>query len=170
MSEPVLPVSALTFEVPGIPGPKGSLSAFCVTCAKARRPQNVVLKEQSGPGVAFRKATVRAVKAQTPAGTGTFRGALAIDLTVYIPRQAQIKNGQPTGLWTPGTSTPYPINRNTGDIEKHARNTHDALQDAGLIADDSTIVDLTVRKRWASPTPGAPFVPGARITVTEKES
>jgi Holliday junction resolvase RusA-like endonuclease len=49
----------------------------------------------------------------------------------------------------------YPHTRSSGDIDKHARNILDALQDAGVIKDDAAVVNLRVAKRWAADAPGA---------------
>lgn len=55
-----------------------------------------------------------------------------------------------------------PATRSSGDADKQARNVLDALEDAGVVADDAQVVTLIVRKVFASPENPA----GARITVT----
>jgi len=49
----------------------------------------------------------------------------------------------------------FPHTRTTGDIDKHARNILDALQDAAVVKDDAQVTFLAVRKRYANATPGA---------------
>ena len=66
----------------------------------------------------------------------------------------------------PKSSTlPYPTTRQFGDADKHARAIGDALTIAGVIADDSLIVDFTIYKRWA-----IGVEPGALINIYEKEN
>lgn len=50
-----------------------------------------------------------------------------------------------------------------GDIDKHLRSVLDALVAAGVIADDSFVVEVTATKRWAAPTERC----GVRVQVTE---
>lgn len=45
----------------------------------------------------------------------------------------------------------HPTTRNTGDIDKLERATHDAIVDAGLIDDDSQIVEHYGRKVYGTP-------------------
>ena len=44
----------------------------------------------------------------------------------------------------------YPSRRSVGDLDKLVRSTLDALVQASVIADDSLVVDLTARKRYAT--------------------
>ena len=55
----------------------------------------------------------------------------------------------------------WPSSRSTGDADKHARNCLDALVDAGVLKDDSQVINLLVVKRYCA----ANETPGARITV-----
>lgn len=140
-------MSTLLAVIHGRPGPKGSVNAFCVRCARKRLPPAVVVKEQSEVGAAFRKAIVRALKGRT---LPRFEGmAVETIATVYVERRRQVKAGVTLETFTPTSSTPLPIGHDSGDIEKHVRVLHDALQDAGVLADDCIVTDLHVRKRWA---------------------
>lgn len=141
MGEPLLA------EIPGRPGPKGSVNAICLRCAERRLPQKTYLKEQSEVGAAFRKAIARHLKGH---GRAPFTGAVMTIVTVYIERRRQVKNGVTLETFTPGSSTVKPIGHESGDIEKHVRTLHDALQDVALLADDCIVTDLIARKRWAS--------------------
>ena len=140
MNEPLLAAIA------GRPGPKGSLVPICLRCAKRKLPQQTILKEQSEVGMAFRKAIARYLKGH---GRQPFMGATETIVTVYIERQHMVKGGVKLEGYVPSSSTPRPIHRNSGDIEKHVRVLHDALQDVHLLADDSIVTDLIARKRWA---------------------
>lgn len=149
-------------RVDGAPGPKGSLNGFCLACAKAGRPQKVVFKEQSEVGVAFRKLVAYAVrKWMRGLAVQPFAGAVEVDAIFYIARRRQVKGGVETDEFTPEHRKPYPTFRNSGDVEKHVRTVHDALMDAGLIEDDSQVVQVFARKRWAT----SMNPPGVRIKV-----
>lgn len=144
----------LSARVDGIPGPKGSLTAFCMAaCCRGRRPQ-VVVKEQSEVGAAFRKLVARKLKLlkwEKP-----IEGPISTIITVYVPRKYS-KDGK---VW-PSHDTAYPVHRNSGDIEKHARTVHDALMDAGIIADDSQVWFTTLCKKWAD----AENPPGVEVMI-----
>ena len=61
----------------------------------------------------------------------------------------------------------WPIKRSSGDIDKLQRATFDALTDAGVIKDDSQIVQVRADKVFTD-DPDAPLrTPGAVITVRE---
>jgi Holliday junction resolvase RusA-like endonuclease len=137
-------------RVDGIPGPKGSLNAFCPTCARKGLPQKVVVKEQSDVGVTFRKA----VKRQIHSFAGSpplqpYAGDIETRLIFFIHRQKRVKAGVELEEWVPSHSGPRPTFQKSGDVEKHARTVHDALMDAGLIVDDSQVWRTTAEKRWA---------------------
>ena len=140
--------AVLSLAVEGVPGPKGSVNAFCVRCAKRGLPQSIVVKEQSDTGVAFRRRIAMALRsASVP--NHIWEGAVETRLTVFIARRIQIKNGKPTGEPVPSHRTPAPRHQQSGDAEKHVRVLHDALQDAGIIADDCQVIRQSSEKRWA---------------------
>jgi len=61
----------------------------------------------------------------------------------------------------------WPITRASGDVDKLQRSTFDALTDAGVMRDDSQVVDVHARKVFTD-DPAAPLqVPGAVIRVWE---
>lgn len=142
MSEPLLAA------IPGRPGPKGSVRAVCVRCGQRRLPQKVVITEQSEVGIAFRKTIRRALARYEDHRFGSL--PIETVVTVYIERERQVKGGVTLETYVPTSSTPRPMHRNSGDIEKHVRVLHDALQDAGVLADDCLVTDLIARKRWAT--------------------
>jgi Holliday junction resolvase RusA-like endonuclease len=53
-----------------------------------------------------------------------------------------------------------PANRGSGDIDKLQRSCFDSLTDAAVWRDDSQVVDVAARKRWADEDnpPGADIV------------
>jgi Holliday junction resolvase RusA-like endonuclease len=140
-------------RVDGVPGPKGSLSAFCVRCAKKHLPQSVVVKEQSEVGAKFRKVVARKIK---DLGQGLvtdsehpYPGDVETRLIFFIHRQKRVRAGVELDEWVPSHAGPRPTFRNSGDVEKHARNVHDALMDAGVIEDDDQVWRSVIEKRWA---------------------
>lgn len=152
---PLLDIHAL-----GTPRPKGSL-----------RP--IVVKPK--PGAEQGKAHV--VMKEQLAGSPDWRAAVngaaftAIRCDCPEPDCQALKPGYPyTGAvkvlvelrFTPPAKPkdPLPKSRTTGDVDKHARNILDALQDAGVVKDDAQVCDLRVTKRYAAGEPA-----GARIVV-----
>jgi Holliday junction resolvase RusA-like endonuclease len=156
-------VTGLSVRVLGTPGPKGSVNAFCVRCAQRRLKQQIVIKEESDNGIHFRKLTKQALvkELQTLELQKGFCGGLETHLTVFIERRRQVRNGVETGQWVPSHESPWPIHQQSGDAEKHVRVLHDALQDAGVIANDSQVVRQISEKVWADET----NPPGAQIEV-----
>jgi Holliday junction resolvase RusA-like endonuclease len=136
----------LIASVEGVPGPKGSVNAFCVRCTKRRLPPAVVVKEQSDAGVLFRKVIARELRRHPLRAVET---AIETRMTFYVHRQQIVRAGLSLAEWVPSHRSPVPIHRNSGDVEKHVRTVHDALMDAGVIQDDSQVSDLWARKRWA---------------------
>lgn len=55
-----------------------------------------------------------------------------------------------------------PITRSSGDLDKLLRNVLDALQDAGVIGDDSQVTSCTASKRYVDGS----TLPGATIIIT----
>lgn len=77
---------------------------------------------------------------------------------------------RPTGHYGTGrnahlvkdSAPPVPANRGSGDIDKLQRACFDSLTDAAVWRDDSQVVDVAARKRWADDD----NPPGADIVVT----
>lgn len=136
----------LSLAVSGRPGPKGSVNAFCTRCAKRHLPPAVVVKEESEVGAAFRKLIARQCR---DLGEMPLTGIETI-ATIFIDRQHEVRGGVTQLTYVPSSRTAWPIHRNSGDIEKHVRVLHDALQDAGVLADDCLVVHLDVWKLWAN--------------------
>lgn len=133
--------------IPGRPGPKGSVNAFCQRCARKHLPQRIVVKEESEVGAAFRKTMARFLKGHS---VECLRDVAVETIgTVYVRRRRAVRNGVEAGEWIPSHRSARPITKDTGDVEKHVRNLHDALQDAAVLADDCLVTDLHFRKRWA---------------------
>jgi Holliday junction resolvase RusA-like endonuclease len=134
--------------VTGRPGPKGSVTPYCVRCANRRLPQNIAVREQSKVGEVWRKVITKALrppKAQAQPRTIQTRTTAMI----YIDRKRQVRGGVELESYVPSSMTAAPLHQGTGDIEKHVRTLHDALQDALVLANDSIVTTLVVGKRWA---------------------
>jgi Holliday junction resolvase RusA-like endonuclease len=150
-------------RVDGTPGPKGSVVSFCQRCARFGCKQMIVTKEQSETGVKFRKVIARQLKVSR--GQVAFSGPVVTDMTFYVKRQRKVKNGIELDEWVPSHQTPVPVHHGSGDVEKHVRVVHDALKDAGVLADDSLVADAYGRKRWADEE----HAPGVLIEVRPYE-
>ncbi len=119
------PVPSLTLEVDGEPGPQGSKTLYggrMVESSKRVKPWRAAIKSVA-----------------TKAGYCMPDGPVAAIIWLFMPRPKTVR------------TRPYPHMRgaHTGDIDKLVRSTLDALADAGVLVDDSRVVDLHVRKRYA---------------------
>jgi Holliday junction resolvase RusA-like endonuclease len=137
-------VAEVRITVHGQPKPKGSLRHV----GKGR------MVEQLAGSKPWRQTVAWAAReARGESATITDPAAVSIVVTVAKPKSA------------PKTRRTWPSTRSSGDADKHARNVLDALVDAAVIADDSQVVDLTVRKVFAREDPEALDAPGALIVV-----
>ncbi|WP_213452864.1 RusA family crossover junction endodeoxyribonuclease [Rhizomonospora bruguierae] len=127
----------LQIHVPGTPKPKGSL----------RHVGHGRMVEQLAGSPDWRASVVAAAHAAWGGGAPHL-GAVRVAIVLELPKPARPKDLR------------YPSGGNTGDVDKHARNVLDALQDAGVVRNDSQVVDLAVAKRWTL------LAPGAHITVS----
>lgn len=125
----------LSFTVHGTPKPKGSL----------RHIGHGRMVEQVNGSKEWRETVAWAAR-QAHSGPA-LDGPLIVTAIVYLPRPKTNRDAYPTKRWS-------------GDSDKHARNINDALVDAGVIVDDSLIIDSITRKRFADHCP-----PGAHIAV-----
>lgn len=70
-----------------------------------------------------------------------------VRVTFYMPRPKGHHDAK--GNVKP-SAPPVPVSRRVGDIDKLVRSTLDALVQGALLQDDSHVVDLTARKRYAT--------------------
>jgi Holliday junction resolvase RusA-like endonuclease len=150
-------------RVDGTPGPKGSLNGFCQRCAKFGYKQSVIMKEQSETGVKFRKVIARQLKVTR--GQVAYAGPVETRLTFFIERQRKVKNGVELDEYVPTHQSPVPVHHGSGDVEKHTRVVHDALKDAGVLADDALVWRTVSEKVWADEE----HAPGVLIEVRPYE-
>ena len=134
----------LDIDVIGTPRPKGSM----------RHVGRGILVENRAHSGDWRHTVVTTVHAEIVDGDGGLRdgypelGPVTVGVTLRFARPKSRKTGEPAS-------------RSTGDVDKHARNLLDALQDSGLFKDDAQVVNLSIAKRYCGPSE----VPGAHIVV-----
>lgn len=129
-------MTIISFTVAGTPKPKGSL----------KHVGDGRMVEQVKGSKEWRNTVAWAAR-QALHGAAPLTGPVIVHAIVYIPRPKTNRD-------------PYPITRSSGDDDKHSRNILDALADAGVYRDDSQVVDLFIRKRFADT-----IAPGAHISV-----
>ena len=125
------------FYITGIPKPQGSM----------RHVGHGRIIHSSKKLIPWRDQVIANIQARQP---DPFHGPVSVSIHVFLPMPKK-----PTNL--------LPITRTTGDIDKHARCTLDALQLSGIIHDDSQVVDLHVCKRYAE------TITGIAITIRAHE-
>jgi len=143
--------------VPGRPAPKGSLK--CV--GQNGQHQLVEDNARTKPW----RAIVRdaAALAESRASKGE---PVGVEITSTVPRPAaHFGTGANAGRLK-DTAPGYPVGRRSGDADKLARLVLDALQDAGILADDAQVVEVVSRKAYPmSHVPDALGEPGAVIRI-----
>jgi len=146
-----MPIASLVITVFGQPKSKGSLrhvgGGRMVEQVAGSKDWRVAVKEATRAAMAARPSI---------AALAPLVGPLSVEATITVakPRSA------------PKRRETWPITRSSGDVDKHARNLLDALVDAGLLGDDSQVIDCIVRKRYPGQHPDTLTTPGAVIRVT----
>ncbi|MFK0172667.1 RusA family crossover junction endodeoxyribonuclease [Streptomyces sp. NPDC090306] len=147
--------NGLLLTVHGMPGPQGSKN----------RGANGALYESSGRVKPWREA-VKQVALDVlhhDDAWAPLNEAVALDVTFTLPRpQSHFGTGRNAGALKPSAPA-YPTG--TPDLDKLLRSTQDALKDAGVLADDSRVVDVHARKRYPHTCADALAHPGAVIRV-----
>lgn len=153
----VVPMSELRFTVLGKPRPKGSLKPV-----RGRGSRHIRLIEDNESSSEWRgwvvSSAMRATSAHPgPAGEGwcALVGPVVVDVVFSFEK--------PVGA--PKRRETWPVTRSNGDADKLLRNVLDALVDAGVMGDDSQVVDVFGRKRYCGQYPSALETPGAEIVV-----
>lgn len=92
-------------------------------------------------------------------GWETATGPIGVIVTFYLPRPAS----------HPKTRRTWPVSRRYGDTDKLQRALGDSLESAGVVANDSQIVEWHASKAYVHPEhlrfPGEPDRPGAHVKV-----
>lgn len=138
----------ITLKVYGTPAPQGSKKF--VGTNKAGRG---ILVESSKKVRPWRQDVKRAAE-ELRAGAAPLDGALVVRMVFTLPKPAS----------APKTRRTYPNKK--PDLSKLARSTEDAMVDAGLILDDSRIIDYQrLAKVFPGEDPEALEAPGVRIEI-----
>ena len=139
----------MIFDVTGTPGAQGS-KAF-----KGVRNGRAVMVESSAKVRPWRQDVVAAALEELGRqGRPAFANAVTVDLLFRFRRpKSHYGTGRNAGVLK-DSAPKFPTSRAVGDADKLARSTLDALVTAGVLADDSLVVDLNVHKRYWH-TPGA---------------
>lgn len=147
------PAANLVITVHGQPKPKGSLKHV----GHGRLVEQVAGSKPWRTDVAdaTRKALLAAHIGKVPIGRPPLEGPLLVDIThtVAKPKSA------------PKRKVTWPITRSSGDVDKLARNTLDALTDAKAFGDDSQVLEVRSRKTYPGQHPDALGEPGAVIRI-----
>lgn len=147
-------MSRLSFYVHGTPAPQGS----------KRHVGRGIMVESSKKVAPWRVDVVHAaLKAiEDIGGWDTLTGPVAAHFTFYFPRPKSHYGTGRNADSLKSSAAERPTTRNTGDIDKLARSTCDALVSAGVIADDSLIVDLHAVKSYG-------IKPSAHIVIATSQ-
>lgn len=125
---------------PGIPQPQGSKSAY-------RRGNKIVLVESNKNLPAWRRLVTEKLEAAN-ADCQPFSGAVSLDVMFFMPRGKTVKRELPT--------TPP-------DLDKLVRAINDSATDAGVIQDDSQVVEIVAYKFYEAES----LPVGALITYSQ---
>ncbi|BFP50104.1 hypothetical protein KCMC57_64720 (plasmid) [Kitasatospora sp. CMC57] len=169
--EPELLLPEVLFEVYGTPAGQGRVS-FLGKGRGARHSNETALKPWRAAIVqAAQKATARhtyidwnstCAKCQVaePDHALYIGVPVAVDLTVTVAKPKSAPKRRRT----------WPITRSSTDIDHHARACLDALSKAGILHDDSMVVELTARKVYPGEHRMALTEPGAVIWIRRSDS
>jgi Holliday junction resolvase RusA-like endonuclease len=127
-----------TAIVHGIPKTKGSM----------RHIGGGRMQEQVVGSKAWRQHVATELRAAYP-HPAAYDGPVGVTMLFNFPRPVAAR------------TRPWPHTKATGDLDKLYRNIGDAMQDAGVVTEDSRIVEARVRKTYAGPGEAT----GAIITV-----
>jgi Holliday junction resolvase RusA-like endonuclease len=156
--------SELALIVHGTPSPKGSLAY------KGHTKKGVpVLQEQVRRSPQWRQRVVNNLVeyAQSHTLPTPKRDVpIGLEVTFTFPRPtSHYGTGRNHNTLKPSAPA-YPTGHNLGDTDKLLRNILDAMQDAGIVADDAQVVEVTGRKTYPdSNDPDALPHPGALIRI-----
>lgn len=143
----------MMIKVYGTPAAKGSMK--CIGTAGGRHHQ---LVEQNAKKIKPWRDLITQAGKRAVAKHGSMIGPIIIEATFTVPRPGSVPLGK----------RPWPTSRGL-DADKALRLLLDALDDAGLYADDSQIVHATTAKCYPD-TPGATDRldrPGAIIRIEQ---
>ncbi|MFN9112729.1 MAG: RusA family crossover junction endodeoxyribonuclease [Bacteroidota bacterium] len=125
---------------PGIPQPQGSKNAY-------RRGNKIVLVEANKNLPAWRRLVTEKLEAAN-SSCQPLTGAVSLDVMFFMPRGKTVKREMPTV---------------PPDLDKLIRAINDSATDAGIIGDDSQVIEIVAYKFYEAEN--LPI--GALITYSE---
>ena len=129
----------LEFVVDGRAIPKGSM----------RHVGGGRMVDQTNVRPWMRAVGAAAIVAANSTGLWQITTPVEVEVCAYFSRPAnQYRTGRYAGLLR-DDAPPVPCTRAQGDADKLVRAVLDALEQAGVLADDSLVADQIGRKRWA---------------------
>lgn len=113
---------------PGIPQPQGSKNAY-------RRGTKIVLVEANKNLPAWRRLVKEKLEAAN-SSCEPFLGPVSLDVMFFMPRPKSVKRELPT---------------TKPDLDKLIRSINDSATDAGVLVDDSQVVEIVAYKVYEAP-------------------
>lgn len=145
-----------TFTVPGRPITKGSLKCVGRNGRHQLIESNPETKEWLGAVAIAATSLGLTIDPDQPVG---------VEVTATMPRPASYHRSGKFAHLLRENAPRYPVRARSGDIDKLSRLVLDALQQAGVLADDAQVVELRARKFFPRQAPGALPVPGLVIRL-----
>lgn len=138
----------LDIVVHGVPAPQGSKKGGY----SPKTGKTFVYEQNSKTQKSWRQDVIAAAVAAREAVTlDTFDGPIYVVVSFRLPRPASVSISR----------RPYPAVK--PDIDKILRNTLDGLTQAGVYRDDAQVIEIYMKKRYATDDPDGS--PGASIRV-----
>lgn len=156
-----VPGLVLVFDVEGTPTPQGSKNVFPGKRKDGTYTGKFSVTESAGERLKVWRAEIvaAAMVAKVKAGWGPANGPVVVDLVFYLPRpKGHYGSGRNAGVLK-DSAPAVPTTKPDGD--KLTRAALDALTTAAVYRDDSQVVDVRARKRFADGRE-----PGVRVTVS----
>lgn len=149
-------MTELIIEVEGLPAPQGSKKAM-----KHKHADKIIMLESAGDRLkAWRQNVTLTTRNAANLHCWEVPRAAIVNIHFRLPRpKKHFGTGRNVGVLKDSAPVAHVIKP---DADKLTRAVNDALTDAGVIQDDSTIVGLNVWKGYADVHP-----PGARISVMD---
>lgn len=145
------PTRHLVIHVHGDPAPQGSKTHV----------GNGRMRESSRRVAPWRDAVQAAAMQALPKGW-MLAGPVSVRIDFLVARPASHYGTGRNARMLRDNAPLYPVSRRVGDLDKLLRSTLDALTTAGVIVDDSLVVDIQASKVYGEP---GDAIPGAVIFV-----
>lgn len=131
--EPPAPAPVWRLVVAGDPRKKGD-----VVCIGGRGGRHQIIWKMDAAGKAWRKHLTAAVEDLARRLGEPMQGPVAVGALHVLPRGTTV-------------TRPLPHVGGTGDVDKHARMTLDAITDGGAFGDDTQVIGLQAFKVYSAP-------------------